>query len=139
MIKTFCVAHKPLEFDLPEDATVIWLGNDTPATRNCDNIVMRLRSTLTMSIWAELPVHSSLRNSCLKTPRLGSQLILFPSFNIENSSPQFLLDVHHGITMECICLMKSKQISSTSTQCNTKWRVIFCYPPQRGLAEYWHN
>ena len=40
MIKTFCVAHKALEFDLPEDATVIWLGNDTPATRNCDNILV---------------------------------------------------------------------------------------------------
>jgi hypothetical protein len=40
MIKTFCVAHRAVEFDLPEDATVVWLGNDTPQTRNANRVLI---------------------------------------------------------------------------------------------------
>lgn len=32
MIKTFCVAHKPITYPLPDDVPVIWLGGATPQT-----------------------------------------------------------------------------------------------------------
>jgi hypothetical protein len=39
-IKTFCIAHKAVQFDLPENSTVVWLGNDTPQTRNASHIIV---------------------------------------------------------------------------------------------------